>query len=313
MKAKRSILALFACGMALTGCGIVPGTNITTIEPGYVGLKVDLYGKNKGIENAEIVSGRVWYNGYAEKVYKFPAFRVTYPFTQNPTEGSPNDESIVFSVAGTSVNADVGLSVSWSTEALPETSTYPTKIHAYFARFRKDPETFIDTDGRAILRTCFNLTAEQTGLTPVDLATNRGNLLAGVTNCIRDKIPEVVVEEISLLSNFNLPQDIQERINRRAAAQQAAEAAQFEKQKAEAEADTRVAEARGKAQALVEEAKGEAEANRILSQSIDDKVLRLKELDIRLEQARKWDGRRAPTIQTPNIQLGAPAAGAAPQ
>jgi len=43
-----------ASGILASGCGVIPGTSSKLIPPGYVGLKVELYGKNRGIQNATI-------------------------------------------------------------------------------------------------------------------------------------------------------------------------------------------------------------------------------------------------------------------
>ena len=67
---------LFAIGLSIlaagvSSCGAVPGTSMATVEPGFAGLKIQLYGGEKGIDNAQLVSGRVWYNGYTEDVVVF--------------------------------------------------------------------------------------------------------------------------------------------------------------------------------------------------------------------------------------------------
>ena len=114
---KKLLIAtsLGVLSIGIGACGAVPGTSIKTVEPGYAGLKIQMYGGQKGIENAEVVTGRVWYNGYTEDVVIFPTFVNTYPFTQAATEGSPVDESVVFSVGGSPVSADVGVSFGFNT------------------------------------------------------------------------------------------------------------------------------------------------------------------------------------------------------
>ena len=44
---KTSLLLLISSG--LSSCGIIPGTSIATVEPGFAGLKIQLYGGEKGI------------------------------------------------------------------------------------------------------------------------------------------------------------------------------------------------------------------------------------------------------------------------
>ncbi|MEQ9484119.1 hypothetical protein [Coleofasciculus sp. F4-SAH-05] len=59
-----------ALAIIASGCGAVPGSSVKRIPAGYVGLKVELYGENRGVQNATISTGKVWYNGYTEEIVK---------------------------------------------------------------------------------------------------------------------------------------------------------------------------------------------------------------------------------------------------
>ncbi|MBD2464869.1 membrane protease subunit, stomatin/prohibitin [Oscillatoria sp. FACHB-1407] len=304
MKAKSAIPYLIATvmGLGLSSCGVIPGTSAVTVEPGYTGLKIQLYGGNKGIENAEVVTGRVWYNGYTEQVVIFPTFINTYPFTQTSTEGSPVDESVVFSVGGSPVSADVGVSFGFTTEALPNSNT--TKLHEFYRVYRKSPDQFRANELRNGLRNCFGEAAEDLELTPSMLPTNQQRLVAEVTECVQGKFPTIVVQDVSLLSPLRLPPEIQASIDEQFAAQQAAQTAEANRRKVEAEAAANVARARGEAQVTIEQARAEAEANRLRAVSITPQLIELERLRVERARIERWDGQQAPTIQTPNVQLG---------
>ncbi|MEM9771461.1 MAG: SPFH domain-containing protein [Cyanobacteria bacterium P01_D01_bin.73] len=306
----RPLIALATLAIGATGCGVIPGTNTTTIEPGYAGLKIQLYGGEKGIDNAELVTGRVWHNGYTEEVVVFPVFVNTYPFTQTETEGSLNDESIVFSVGGSPVSADVGLSFGFSTEAIDGGPR--TRLHDYYKTYRKDPDQFRANELRNGLRNCFSEVAETKELTPSMLPTNQQRLVTGVRDCMQKRFPIVVIQDVSLLSPLRLPPDIQASINEQFAAQQAAQTAEANRRKVEAEAAANVARAKGEAQVTIERAKAEAEANRLRSGSITPQVLEFERLKVEQARIQKWNGQQAPNIQTPNVQLGTPATSTAP-
>ncbi|HEY9689120.1 MAG TPA: SPFH domain-containing protein, partial [Coleofasciculaceae cyanobacterium] len=231
--------------VSLSACGIVPGTSITTVEPGYAGLKIELYGGNKGIDKAELVSGRVWYNGYTEQIVIFPTFVNTYPFTQTSTEGSSNDESIIFSVAGSPVSADVGLSFGFSTELIP--GSKKTRLHEFYETYRKTPDEFRANELRNGLRNCFSEAAETLSLTPVQVPTSQQRLVAAVRACVQRRFQFIVVQDVSLLGPLRLPPDIQKSINEQFAAQQAAQTAEANRRKVEAEAASNVAKAKGEA------------------------------------------------------------------
>ncbi|MEM9216897.1 MAG: SPFH domain-containing protein [Cyanobacteria bacterium P01_F01_bin.150] len=309
IKHLRKLFAATSLGVLSIGlgaCGAVPGTSIETVEPGYAGLKIQMYGGQKGIENAEVVTGRVWYNGYTEDVVIFPTFVNTYPFTQASTEGSPVDESVVFSVGGSPVSADVGVSFGFNT-ALLESAERKTNLHEFYETYRKTPDQFRANELRNGLRNCFGEVAENLQLTPSMLPTNQQKLVASVSNCMQERFPNIVIQDVSLLGPLRLPSQIQQSIDEQFAAQQAARTAEFNRQKVEAEAASNVERAKGEAQVLLEQARAEAEANRIRAGSVSPQLLELERLRIEQTRADRWNGEEAPIIQAPNIQMGSKA------
>jgi len=307
MKKIKSQLASLVSLSLLTGslsaCGSVPGTSVVTVEPGFAGLKIQLYGGEKGIDNAELVSGRVWYNGYTENVVVFPTYINTYPFTKSTTEGSLTDESVVFSVSGSPVSADVGVSFGFTTEMVSNKNG--TKLHHFYKKYRKTPDAFRANELRNGLRNCFSTVAENQKLTPSMLPYNQQKLVAGVTECTQQRFPTIAIQDVSLLSPLRLPPDIQKSIDEQFAAQQAAQTAEANRRKVEAEAAANIARAKGEAQVAIERARAESEANRLRATSITSELLKLEQLQIERERINKWNGNEPSTIiQSPNVQLG---------
>lgn len=301
MKTK-TILSTLILALGLPACGIIPGTSVVTVEPGYAGLKIQLYGGNKGIENAQLVSGRVWYNSYTEEVVIFPTFINTYPFTKSSTEGSPTDESVVFSVGGSPVSADVGVSFGFSTEQVAGTNQ--TKLHQFYQTYRKHPDEFRSSQLRNGLRNCFADVSERLKLTPSMLPNSQQKLVKGVSDCTQKRFPTIIIQDISLLAPLRLPPEIQQSINDQFAAQQAAQTADSNRRKAEAEAAANIAIARGQAQVAIEQARAEAEANRLRAVSVTPQLLELERLRVERARIEKWNGQQATIIQSPNVQLG---------
>ena len=298
-----SLIGLSVLAGSLSSCGSVPGTSIATVEPGFAGLKIQLYGGEKGIDNAELVSGRVWFNGYTEDVVVFPTYINTYPFTKSTTEGSPTDESVVFSVSGSPVSADVGVSFGFTTEKVADKEG--TKLHHFYKQYRKTPDAFRANELRNGLRNCFSTVAENQKLTPSMLPYNQQKLVAGVTECTQQRFPTIAIQDVSLLSPLRLPPDIQRSIDEQFAAQQAAQTAEANRRKVEAEAAANIARARGEAEVSIEQARAESEANRLRAISITPELLKLEQLQIERERIRKWNGNEPSTIiQAPNVQLG---------
>ena len=298
-----SLIGLSILAVGVSSCGVVPGTNVETVEPGFAGLKIRLYGGKKGIEKAQVVSGRVWYNGYTEDVVVFPTYINTYPFTKSITEGSPTDESVVFSVSGSPVSADVGVSFGFTTEQALQGSG--TKLHRFYKQYRKTPDTFRANELRNGLRNCFSTVAENQKLTPSMLPYNQQKLVSGVTECTQKRFPTIVIQDVALLSPLRLPPDIQSSIDEQFAAQQAAQTAEANRRKVEAQAASEIARAKGEAQVTIEKARAEAEANQLRSSSITSELLKLEQLRVERERIEKWDGKEPNTvIQSPNVQLG---------
>jgi len=66
-------------------------TSCERIDAGHEGVLVKLYGSDRGVQDVEIVTGRVFYNPLTEDVYEFPTYvqTIDYPeFTVNAKDGS---------------------------------------------------------------------------------------------------------------------------------------------------------------------------------------------------------------------------------
>ena len=44
------------------------------VDAGHVGVKVNMYGDNKGVDDVVAVTGMVFYNPITTKIYEFPTF-----------------------------------------------------------------------------------------------------------------------------------------------------------------------------------------------------------------------------------------------
>ena len=77
------LLALVA--LVMSSCGY------ERIDAGYEGIKVNLYGDDKGVDDVSMVTGMVWYNPFTTSVYEYPAFVQTIDyegFEVNSKDGS---------------------------------------------------------------------------------------------------------------------------------------------------------------------------------------------------------------------------------
>ena len=107
-----AVTSFLGFSVLVAGCG--------KVEPGYVGIKVNHYGSQRGVEDYPIQTGRVWFNPFTEEIYKFPVFVQTVTWTKSHTEESPNDDSMTFnSVEGAIINADVSLAYFFDSDKVP--------------------------------------------------------------------------------------------------------------------------------------------------------------------------------------------------
>lgn len=93
---------ILCVGMMFTACGMAK------VEQGEVGVKVSLYGTNKG--ETKVVNPGMYFLGVGQELYKFPTTQTQYSFTREMTEGSSANEEFVFNVkGGLTASMDIGV------------------------------------------------------------------------------------------------------------------------------------------------------------------------------------------------------------
>src|SRR6202044_3145652 len=68
----------------------------TRIGPGRVGIKVDLAGTQRGVEDLPIRTGWVFYNFLSSTIVEYPTSIQTAKWTRDLNEGSPTNEEMSF-------------------------------------------------------------------------------------------------------------------------------------------------------------------------------------------------------------------------
>ena len=77
------LMALFMM-ISMTSC-------YEKVDAGCEGIKVNLYGSDKGVDDVSLVTGMVWYNPWTTTIYEYPTYVQTVdyePFTINAKDGS---------------------------------------------------------------------------------------------------------------------------------------------------------------------------------------------------------------------------------
>jgi regulator of protease activity HflC (stomatin/prohibitin superfamily) len=263
----------------MLGVAVVAGfaiIGLERIDAGHVGIKVNLIGTGKGVDNATEVTGWVFYNRFTTKIVEFPTFVQHKEYRK--VEDS--DESFVInSKDGSEFHVSPLLNYSVQREKVPYIFTkYRVELSAIEAGFLK-----------TAVYDAFRVVANS--YTADELISNRELF----ENKVRKNLETHLLPEGFILAQFtsNLvyPETFKKAIEAKNNAVQSALRAENEVKTAEAQAKIKVATAAGNAQAMLTSAKAEAEANRLKQQTITPMLLQL-------EWVNKWDG------QLPNTMLG---------
>ena len=263
MKSLFKILAIGFMALAITACSKVPA--------GYVGVKVYLLGSDKGVDTETLSPGRHWI-GWNEELYQFPTF------TQNFTwegKGVNGGKSFTFqTVEGMVVSADVGVSYS----------VMPDKVSTIFQKYRRGIDEITDTYVKNMIRDAIVTEASRIRVESV-YGSGKEDLIKAVEKRVRDQISPIGlnIERIYWIGQFDLPPEVIEKINAKVNADQITQQKIAELEQTRADAQKRIAEAEGEKQAAILRAQGESEANNIVTQSINETLIRYR-------QTEKWDG-----------------------
>lgn len=264
-KTVLMLVLILIISMMSMGCGCY------YIEAGYVGVKVYLYGTDKGVSSSKLPVGKGW-AGWNEEIYKFPTFLKVYPFTQDKTEGSPIDEAFYFqSNEGVKCNVDIAV----------QARTNPELVDIMFQTYREDTleaiiKKFIKNDIRdGIVNNLSSLKVE-------DLyGTKKMDAMRVVEKYVRDKlVPKgIVIEQITMISDIRFPEDIQKSIIAKITATQEAMQRENEVQKARADAEITITKAQAEAKALA-----------LKTMSITPSLVEYEKVQASLKAIEKWNG-----------------------
>lgn len=273
---KKLLLAV-AIAATLTACSDVPS--------GYVGVKVNMLGSDKGVDVTELGTGRYWI-GWNEKLYTFPTFSQKQVWTKDSTEGSPNDDSMSFqTVEGLSVNTDLGITYAID----------PKKVSIIFQKYRKGIDEITSVYMRSMVRDAL---VTEASTRPIESVYGKGKaeLIEAVQVRVKQQTESIgiMVEKIYLVGDLRLPESITKSINAKIEATQKTQQRENEIQQSKAEADKLVEEARGDAASTLLRANAEAQAIAVKGKAISDNPL-----VIQLNSIEKWNG-QLPTTMLPN-------------
>lgn len=244
------------------------------VEAGYVGIKVNLLGGEKGVETEQLGVGR-YFIGINEDLYVFPTFAVNTIWDGGvDATGNPVGAIKFQSVEGMEIGANVGITFSVD----------PAKVPQLFQRYRKGIDEIADIYLRNMVRDAF---VSESSRMPVNTIYGLGKdkLMAAVEKRVRDQVSiyGIVVERVYLNGSMMLPPEVTAAIGGEITANSAARQRENEINTAKADAEKERAAAQGRADAILIEATAQAEANRLLAASLTPEV-------IKSQMIQKWNG-----------------------
>jgi regulator of protease activity HflC (stomatin/prohibitin superfamily) len=260
-----AILSLFGC---------------ERIDAGHVGVKVNLYGDGRGVDDITEVTGWVFYNPLSTKIVEFPTYVQHIEYVRKTDEYGDlvSDESfIVNSKDGSEFHVSPILNYSVKREKVPY----------IFSKYRVELPLVEQGFLKTAVYDAFRIVANS--YTADELIGNREKFELKVRQVLQKQLdPEGFILS-QFTSNLVYPETFKKAIEAKNNAVQAALRAENEVKTAEAQAKIKIAKAEGNAQAMLTSAKAEAEANRLKQQTITPMLLQL-------EWINKWDG-KLPTTQ----------------
>lgn len=232
------------------------------IDAGHEGIRVNLYGDKKGVDNVELVTGAVWYNPWTTAIYEYPTYVQTVdyePFSFNSQDGSmfKFDPTIMLSIKGGSA---------------PEV----------FVKYRKTLDEVLNVTLVPIIHDAFkeeiNIRKDN------DLISKQTEFQNAIEARLIDELGKENFIVLKVTTGIKYPETLVESINAKNKAQQEELRIKNEALVAEAEAAKKIAIAQGDAEALRIKGDAEAEYNRKISAS-------LSQLIIQQDMISKWDGK----------------------
>lgn len=246
----------------------------TRVEPGYVGIKVNYGGGDRGVQDFPAVTGWVFYAPGFSTVFEWPTFMQTAVWTRDKEEGSESNEEITFNTKeGLVVSGDISLSYQ----------LLPQKVPAFYVKFRTDDlDVFTHGFLRNVARDAFNEVGSRYTVEQV-YGEKKEEFLKNVRDLVNSQVLQygVFIQQFGFTGAMRIPSTVKSALDAKIQAIQDAIRAENQVRQAEAEAKQKIARA-----------EGEAIANQKLAASITPQLLEWRRLAISEQTVSRWNGVR---------------------
>jgi len=240
------------------------------IDAGNVGIKVNMYGDDKGVDEITEVTGWAFYSPFSQRVYEFPIY-------VQHKEYSKEESFVVNSKDGSEFHVSPIINYSIKRDKVPY----------IFSKYRRSLEDI----ERGFLKTsvydAFRLATNK--YTADELISNRQLYEIEVRKILEHDLLKEGFIISQFTSNLVYPETFKQAIEAKNNAVQSALMAENKVKQAEAEAKIKVATAEGNAKSMLTEARAEAESNKLRQST-------LTPLLIQQQWIEKWNGTLPSTV-----------------
>ena len=240
--------------LTLTSC-------VEKVDAGCEGIKVNLYGDDKGIDNTSLVTGVIWYNPFTTTVYKYPTYVQTVdykPFTVNAKDGSEF-----------TVDPTISLKIQ------------DGKSPVVFKKYRKELNEVINGTLYNYVKDAFRIQLNK--FTTDDIVSKRDSIEIAIEKYLSSSLTKENFQLEQLTSGLKYPSTIVESVNAKNSAIQ---------QAMRVENEVKIAEAQAKK--LIVAAEAEKKANELRQQALTPEILEKMWIE-------KWNGVLPVYGQTPTL------------
>lgn len=259
---RKKIIRIVGIGVGLFVLWIIQPFTYENIDAGNVGIKINLYGSDRGVDNITIVTGRVWYNTWTTKIIEFPTY----------TQSVDYDPFVVTTRDAAEFQVDPKLNYHINSAMVPQ----------IYRQYRKTLAEIEQQFMRNTIYDAYRIVANS--FTSDSVMSNREKFEDRIQVLLTKNLGKDGFIYDQLTSAISPPASLRQMIDEKNASIQARLKAENEAKQAIAEATVSKAKAEGEAAALLVRARAEAEANRLKQQS-------LTPLIIQQQVIQKWDGK----------------------
>jgi regulator of protease activity HflC (stomatin/prohibitin superfamily) len=271
---KKGIIYLLMCmilTLTVSSCGY------ERIDAGHAGIRVNLYGDNKGVDNVTEVTGAVWYWPQSTEIHEFPLFVQDASYAgDNRLKVKTND--------GMEVTIETGLNYRVD----------PDKVVQLFKTYRKPlDELEMGVIQKAVRQSysdaISNFSAE-------DSYTIKDSLIALAKSKLRARLePEgFMIEDLVYISDPEPPVGVKGSIEAKIKAKQVALQKEQELAQTIADNNKAISKARADSTVMVTNAAAEAKSNQLRQQTLTPLLIQQQFIE-------KWDGALSQYGSTPQI------------